>query len=247
MNGRGACPPPKEYFEEDGEHGAWSKEKKVFTLCPLPYALCGFVMSKIVIIDYGMGNLRNVQKGFERIGFEAGVTRSKKEIERASAVVLPGVGAFKDCMDNLEKLGLIDLLLRSIEKGKPYFGICLGLQILFSESEEFGSQKGLNVIRGKVVKFKPDQEHKVPHMGWNAIEKKMEIPFLQGIESGDFFYFVHSYYVIPEDPRGISTLTEYGIPFVSSINRENIFGTQFHPEKSQQTGIRILENFAKSI
>ena len=203
--------------------------------------------SKIVIIDYGMGNLRNVQKGFEWIGFETRVTRNKKEIERASAIVLPGVGAFKDCMENLEKFGLIEPLLRSIEKGKPYLGICLGLQILFSESEEFGFQKGLGLIRGKVVKFKPDQEHKVPHMGWNAIEKKMEIPVLQGIESGDFFYFVHSYYVIPEEPQWISTLTDYGIPFVSGIWKENLFATQFHPEKSQQKGLRILENFARSI
>jgi len=202
---------------------------------------------RIVIIDYGMGNLRNVQKGFEWIGFEARVTRNKKEIEGASAIVLPGVGAFKDCMENLEKFGLIEPLLRSIEKGKPYLGICLGLQILFSESEEFGFQKGLGLIRGKVVKFKPDQEHKVPHMGWNAIEKKMEIPFLQGIESGDFFYFVHSYYVISEEPQWVSTLTNYGIPFVSSIWKENLFGTQFHPEKSQQKGLRILENFARSI
>ena len=156
---------------------------------------------KIVIIDYGMGNLRNVQKGFEWVGFEAKVTRNKKEIERASAIVLPGVGAFKDCMENLEKYGLIEPLLRSIEKGKPYLGICLGLQILFSESEEFGSQKGLDLIKGKVVKFRPDPEHKVPHMGWNTVEKEREVPLLQGIESGDFFYFVHSYYVIPEENR----------------------------------------------
>jgi glutamine amidotransferase len=204
-------------------------------------------MSKIVIIDYGMGNLRNVQKGFEWIGFEARVTRNKKEIERASAIVLPGVGAFKDCMDNLEKFGLIEPLLRSIQKGKPYLGICLGLQILFSESEEFGFQEGLNLIKGKVVKFKPDQEHKVPHMGWNEIEKKMEVPFLRGIESGDFFYFVHSYYVIPEEPQWVATLTNYGIPFVSSILKENLFATQFHPEKSQRKGLRILENFAKAL
>src|SRR4030065_1484419 len=139
---------------------------------------------KSAIIDYGMGNLRNVQKGFEKVGFEATLTRNKKEIGRASAIVLPGVGAFKAGMENLEKFGLVEPLLRSIEKGKPDLGICLGLQILFSESEEFGFQKGLGLIRGKVVKFKPDQEHKVPHMGWNAIEKKMEIPLLQGIERG---------------------------------------------------------------
>lgn len=202
---------------------------------------------KIVIIDYGMGNLRNVQKGFEWIGFEAKVTRNKREIERASAVVLPGVGAFKDCMENLERYGLIEPLLRSIEKGKPYLGICLGLQILFSESEEFGSQRGLDLIKGKVVKFKPDLEHKVPHMGWNTIEKERETPVLKGIESGNFFYFVHSYYVMPEENQWISTFTHYGIPFVSSIWKENLFATQFHPEKSQQKGLWILENFAKSI
>jgi glutamine amidotransferase len=198
-------------------------------------------LSKIVIIDYGMGNLRNVQKGFEFVGFEAKVTRNKREILSASAIVLPGVGAFKDCMENLEKFGLIEPLLRSIEKGKPYLGICLGLQILFSESEEFGSQKGL------VIKFKPNSEHKVPHMGWNTVEIIGEIPMLQGIRSGDFFYFVHSYYVIPEEAKWISTLTQYGINFVSSIWKENLFATQFHPEKSQQKGLKILKNFVKSI
>jgi glutamine amidotransferase len=194
-----------------------------------------------------MGNLRNVQKGFEKIGFEAELTRSKKEIEKASAIVLPGVGAFKDCMENLEKYGLIEPLLRSIEKGKPYLGICLGLQILYSESEEFGSHKGLDLIKGKVVRFRPDPEHKVPHMGWNTIEKEKEVPMLQGVESGDFFYFVHSYYVIPEEAKWISTFTTYGKPFVSSIWKENLFATQFHPEKSQQKGLRVLENFARSI
>lgn len=203
--------------------------------------------SKIVVIDYGMGNLRNVQKGFEKIGFEAKLTRSKKEIGNASAIVLPGVGAFKDCMENLEKYGLVDPLLRSIEKGKPYLGICLGLEILFSESEEFGTHKGLDLIRGKVVKFRPDPEHKVPHMGWNTVEKQREAPMLRGIENGDFFYFVHSYYVVPEEAGWASTLTTYGKPFVSSVWKENLFATQFHPEKSQQKGLRILENFAKMI
>jgi len=224
-----------------------SECKQNSALCTPQSAFGKTMHPKIVIIDYGMGNLRNVQKGFEQIGFETKVTRNKKEIERASAIVLPGVGAFKDCMENLEKFGLIEPLLRSIQKGKPYLGICLGLQIIFSESEEFGFQKGLDLIRGKVVKFKPDQEHKVPHMGWNTIEKERENPFLQGIESGDFFYFVHSYYVIPEEPQWISTLTDYGIPFVSSIWKENLFAIQFHPEKSQQKGLRILENFARSI
>jgi imidazole glycerol-phosphate synthase subunit HisH len=202
---------------------------------------------KIVIIDYGMGNLRNVQKAFEKIGSDARLTHNKNEIGRASAIVLPGVGAFKDCVENLEKYGLVEPLLRSIEKGKPYLGICLGLQILFSESEEFGSHKGLDLIKGKVVRFVPDPEHKVPHMGWNTIEKEKEGPMLQGIERGDFFYFVHSYYVIPDKTQWISSFTTYGKPFVSSIWKENLFAIQFHPEKSQQKGLRILENFVKSI
>jgi glutamine amidotransferase len=202
---------------------------------------------KIVIIDYGMGNLRSVQKGFEKVGFEATLTRNKKEIGRASAIVLPGVGAFRDCMENLEKYELVEPLLQSIGKGKPYLGICLGLQILFSESEEFGSHKGLNLIRGNVVKFKPDPEHKVPHMGWNTIEKEKEVPLLQGVGSGDFFYFVHSYYVVPEEAKWTSTFTTYGKSFVSSIWKENLFATQFHPEKSQEKGLRILENFVRSI
>jgi glutamine amidotransferase len=201
---------------------------------------------KIVIIDYGMGNLRNVERGFERIGIEGKVTRNKKEIDRASAIVLPGVGAFKDCMTNLEKYGLIEPLIRAIGKGKPYLGICLGLQILFSESEEFGSHKGLDLISGRVVKFKPDPEHKVPHMGWNTVEIERESPILQGIVSGDFFYFVHSYYVLPEGTEWISTFTNYGKRFVSSIWRENIFATQFHPEKSHKFGMRLLKNFVES-
>lgn len=202
-------------------------------------------MSKIVIVDYGMGNLRNVQRGFERAGFDARVTRSRKEIEKASGVVLPGVGAFRDCMINLERYHLIETILQSIEKGKPFLGICLGLQILFSESEEFGLHKGLGVVKGRVVKFKPDPEHKVPHMGWNTVEKKKEVPMLKEVRGGDFFYFVHSYYVVPDDKDWIATTTHYGIPFTSSIWKDNIFATQFHPEKSQEKGLKILEAFAK--
>ena len=202
---------------------------------------------KIVIIDYGMGNLRNVQKAFEKVGVEARVTRNKQEIAKASAVVLPGVGAFRDCMENLQKYGLIEPVLRGIEKGKPYLGICLGLQILFSVGEEFGTHRGLDVIKGRVVRFKPDPEYKVPHMGWNTVEILREAPALQGIQNGDFFYFVHSYYVVPEEKDSIATLTTYGAPFVSSIWKENVFAIQFHPEKSQQKGLRVLENFVKAI
>jgi imidazole glycerol-phosphate synthase subunit HisH len=202
---------------------------------------------KIVIVDYGMGNLRNVQRGFEKVGFEAKVTRSKKEIDGASGIVLPGVGAFRDCMINLDKYRLIDPILRSVEKGKPYFGICLGLQILFSESEEFGLHKGLDLVRGKVVRFRPDPEYKVPHMGWNTIEMEKEVPSLKEVRDGDFFYFVHSYYVVPQERDWTGTTTHYGVPFVSSIWKDNIFATQFHPEKSQEKGLKILETFAKSL
>jgi glutamine amidotransferase len=204
-------------------------------------------MSRIVIVDYGMGNLRNVQRGFERVGFDAKVTRSKKEIEKASGIVLPGVGAFKDCMVNLERYHLIETILRSIEKGKPYMGICLGLQILFSESEEFGLHKGLGVVKGRVVKFRPDPEHKVPHMGWNTVEMKKEVPMLKETQGGDFFYFVHSYYVVPDDKEWMATTTHYGISFTSSIWKDNIFATQFHPEKSQEKGLKILEAFARTL
>ncbi len=201
----------------------------------------------IAIVDYQMGNLRSVQKAFERVGFSATLTQDADVIKNADGLVIPGVGAFRKAMENLTGLGLVDSIAAFIEKGKPFLGICLGLQILFSESEEFGSHKGLDLIKGRVVKFRPDPERKVPHMGWNTIEIEKEVPMLQGVESGDFFYFVHSYYVIPEEARWISTFTPYGSPFVSSIWKENLFATQFHPEKSQQKGLRILENFVKSI
>ena len=190
----------------------------------------------IVIVDYGMGNLRNVQKGFERVGFAAKVTRNKSEIKKASAIVLPGVGAFKDCMGNLERFGLIDLLLTCIEKGKPYLGICLGLQILFSESEEFGSCKGLAVIKGKVVKFSPDPEHKVPHMGWNTVEKAREAPALQDIKTGDFFYFVHSYYVMPEEKQWIATYTPYGIRSLRASGKRMSSRRSSTPRRARRKG-----------
>ncbi|MCX8117819.1 MAG: imidazole glycerol phosphate synthase subunit HisH [Desulfobacterota bacterium] len=202
---------------------------------------------KIAIVDYGMGNLRSVQKAFERVGFEAHLAHHPREIQDASAIVLPGVGAFRDAMENLRRFGFIEPILRSIEGGKPYLGICLGLQILFTESEEFGPCRGLDLVKGRVVRFRPDGEHKVPHMGWNSIEMRKEAPPLRGVESGSYVYFVHSYYVLPEEEEWVSTLTPYGVLFASSISKENIFATQFHPEKSQRIGLKILENFVKSI
>lgn len=202
----------------------------------------------IAIIDYGMGNLRSVQKAFERIGHSAVVTRDKKIINDADKIVLPGVGAFPDCMKNLADLGLIDPIIKSVEAGKPFFGICLGLQVLFTESEEFGTHKGLDIIKGRVIRFPAGLSSngtklKIPHMGWNEIRMKKKIPVLDGIPGGSYLYFVHSYYVVPEDKEVTATTTDYGVEFVSSIWKDNIFACQFHPEKSQQAGLKILENF----
>ncbi len=199
----------------------------------------------IAIIDYGMGNLRSVQKGFEHVGFQAEVTRDLQRIASARGVVLPGVGAFNACMENLRRFGLVEVVQEFVRQKKPFLGICLGFQLLFSESEEFGRQKGLDLFPGKVVGFRPGEQHKVPHMGWNSIEKQKESPFLDGIPSGDFVYFVHSYYVVPDETSLIATTTPYGLGFASSIATDHLFACQFHPEKSQSVGLRILSNFAR--
>jgi glutamine amidotransferase len=201
----------------------------------------------IAIIDYGMGNLRSVQKGFERCGFHAIVTRDVGEIQSAGGVVLPGVGAFSACMENLARLELIEPIRQVVRQEKPFLGICLGFQLLFSESEEFGKQKGLDLFPGKVVGFQPSGDLKVPHMGWNRIDKKKESPFLEGLASGDYVYFVHSFYVVPEDWSVVATTTDYGDSFVSSIVTDRLFACQFHPEKSQELGLRILANFGRFV
>ncbi len=201
----------------------------------------------IAIIDYGMGNLRSVQKGFERVGHEAVVTSDAKTILSASKVVLPGVGAFPDCMRNLREYGLIDAVHESIKSGKPFLGICLGLQLLFTESEEFGISKGLDIIKGRVVRFKGPEfaELKVPHMGWNSISIKRKASALQDVPDNSHVYFVHSFHVVPEDKSVIATTTPYGTEFVSSIWKDNLFATQFHPEKSQALGLSILKRFGE--
>ena len=201
----------------------------------------------IAIIDYGMGNLRSVQKGLERTGFDAVVTRDAGAIESARGVVLPGVGAFSACMENLERFGLIEPIRKIVRQQKPFLGICLGFQLLFSESEEFGNQKGLDLFRGKVIGFRPGENLKVPHMGWNQIEKTKDSPFLEGLSSGDYVYFVHSFYVVPEDSSLVATTTDYGNSFVSSIATDHLFACQFHPEKSQELGLRILANFGRFV
>ena len=200
----------------------------------------------IAIIDYGMGNLRSVQKGFERMGREAVVTREPKTILDASKVVLPGVGAFADCMRNLEEFGLIDPVKKCISSGKPFLGICLGLQLLFTEGEEFGVHKGLDIIKGRVIRFNiQDPTLKIPHMGWNSVSIKRRPPALADVPDGSHFYFVHSYHVVPEDKGVIATTTPYGIEFVSSIWKDNILAVQFHPEKSQALGLSILKRFGE--
>jgi glutamine amidotransferase len=208
----------------------------------------------IAIIDYGMGNLRSVQKGFERMGHDAVVTRDPKMILNAAKVVLPGVGAFPDCMQNLEQFGLIDPVVKSIGSGKPFLGICLGLQLLFTEGEEFGIHKGLDIIKGRVIRFSGPpfdaprsalDTLKVPHMGWNAVSIKRRPPALADVPDQSHFYFVHSYHVVPEDRNVVATTTNYGIEFVSSVWKDNIFAVQFHPEKSQELGLSILKHFGE--
>ena len=201
----------------------------------------------IAIVDYEMGNLRSVQKGFEVVGHRAVVTRDPEAIDRATHVVLPGVGAFGDCMDNLNRYGLTDPLLRAIRDDKPFMGICLGFQLLFEESEEFGVHKGLGVLPGKVKALPISDSHrqrlKIPHMGWNTVNIRRTAPPLEGIPSGSYVYFVHSFYVVPAETSLVSTETDYGVPFASSIWQDNLFATQFHPEKSQGIGLQILKNF----
>jgi len=201
----------------------------------------------IAIIDYGMGNLRSVQKGFERMGHETIVTSDAKAIQNAAKIVLPGVGAFPDCMRNLEQYGLVDAVRKSISSGKPFLGICLGLQLLFTESEEFGISKGLDIIKGRAIRFKGPafSDLKVPHMGWNSISIKRRAPALQDVPDNSHVYFVHSFHVVPEDRGVIATTTPYGTEFVSSIWKDNIFAVQFHPEKSQTLGLSILKRFGE--
>jgi imidazole glycerol-phosphate synthase subunit HisH len=199
----------------------------------------------IAIIDYGMGNLRSVQKGFEKVGHHAVVTSDPSVVASAPKVVLPGVGAFEDAIAELRNRGLVDPVLSAIESGKPFLGICLGLQLLFDVSYENGRHEGLGVLPGEVVRFELPDEYAVPHMGWNQLAVRHRPPILDGLAEGTFVYFVHSYYVAPREPGVIATETDYGGPFCSMIWRDNVFATQFHPEKSQADGLRILKNFAE--
>jgi len=204
----------------------------------------------IAIIDYGMGNLRSVQKGFEKVGFDAVVTADPKVVLEAARVVLPGVGAFRDCMRNLEQGGFVEPILRVIREGRPFLGICVGMQLLLTDSVEFGLYQGLNVITGHVLRFPDGMEEcgeklKVPHMGWNQLEIRRPAPIFADIESGTNVYFVHSYYAVPDDEASVAAATRYGVDFCAAIWKDNIVATQFHPEKSQDAGLRILKNFGE--
>ena len=202
------------------------------------------VKKEVVIIDYGMGNLHSVQKGFERIGISSHITQSPQEVSDSKRIVLPGVGAFKDCMENLDRLGLIDPILKGIKEGKPYLGICLGLQILFTESDEFGPSPGLNIFAGRVRRFMAS-DIKIPHMGWNQVSISKDAPCLKDIKDGTYFYFVHSYHVDPLEEEIIATKTKHGSDFVSSVAKGNVFACQYHPEKSQAEGLKMLKNFGE--
>ena len=200
---------------------------------------------EVGIIDYGMGNLRNVQKALEHIGIHARISASPDSLAAANGLVLPGVGAFGDAMRNLRAADLVGLIQERVAAGVPLLGICLGMQLLFESSTEMGRHEGLGILAGHVVRF--SGAHKVPHIGWNQLDVNPEgaqDPILRGIPDHSYAYFVHSYYVVPAKPACVLTTTAYGVDFASMVGLGNVYGAQFHPEKSQEVGLRVLENFA---
>ena len=199
----------------------------------------------IVIVDYQMGNLRSVQKAFERVGYSAMISSDPARITKAEKLVLPGVGAFGDAMAELRQRDLIDPVCEVIRSGRPFLGICLGLQLLFDVGYEGGEYQGLGILPGKVVRFELPETYKVPHMGWNQAIIRRRAPILNGIDEGTHFYFVHSYYAVPDDPDVVAIEADYAQPFCAMVWRDNLFATQFHPEKSQQQGLKLLRNFAE--
>lgn len=201
-------------------------------------------MNEIAIVDFGMGNLRSVQKALEKTGSAAIITSDPDRVAEAQKLILPGVGAFEQAIARLRESGLADPIIEHIHKDKPLLGICLGLQLLFTKSYEDGEHQGLGVIAGEVVRFTAVPGLKIPHMGWNEVSIRRPAPLLTGLPDRSHFYFVHSYYVRPEDPGLIAGETDYPTPFTSAIWRGNLFATQFHPEKSQHLGLSILHNFA---
>ncbi len=201
-------------------------------------------MPPIVIVDYGMGNLRSVQKALEKVGQEAVISSDPNRIAEAVKIVLPGVGAFRDAIARLHETGMVAPLVDHIHAGKPFLGICLGLQLLFTKSYEDGEHAGLDLFPGEVVRFGDVPGLKVPHMGWNQVRIRRPVPLLRDLPDETAFYFVHSYYVVPKDANVVATETDYPTPFTSMIWQDNVFATQFHPEKSQQAGLEMLRKFA---
>lgn len=205
----------------------------------------------IALVDYGMGNLGSVTKALERFGDQVRIVQSPRELTGADKIVLPGVGAFCDAIARLRDSGLAGPLVSAINAGAPFLGICLGLQMLFDVSYEDGEHRGLGVIPGKVVRFDfsgvpGGGRLRVPQMGWNEIRWNRPVPMLEGLPAGAYVYFCHSYYAVPDDPAVTATTTDYGFPYTSSVWRDNLFAVQFHPEKSQAVGLKILENFVRS-
>lgn len=202
----------------------------------------------IGIIDYGMGNLRSVQKALEHLDVEARILTSPNEIADVSGVILPGVGAFRDAISELVRHDFVNAIKDVVAEEKPLLGICLGQQLLFETSYEEGTYEGLGILAGDVVRFEPEPGLKIPHMGWNALSLQGESPLFEGLASGDYVYFVHSYYVRPQDETVIAATTQHGSQtFVSAVASGNLFATQFHPEKSQRIGLHLLENFANLV
>ena len=212
---------------------------------PGTFSLSALACFMIAIVDYQMGNLRSVQKGFEKVGFAAEIVSDPDRLRRAEKVVLPGVGAFRDAIGELRRRELVEPIREVVQAGKPFLGICLGLQLLFDVSYEDGEYEGMKILPGKVVRFQLPDTYKVPHMGWNQVHVRHRAPILQGLEEGTYFYFVHSYYVLPEQSDVIALEADYGGPFCAMVWRDNLYATQFHPEKSQAAGLRLLQKFAE--
>ena len=198
----------------------------------------------VVIIDYGVGNLASVRNAFLKIGIKASISSKREDILQADRVVLPGVGAFADAMNSLRKYELDSTVKEVINSGTPLLGICLGLQLLFTQGEEHGIHSGLDLIKGRVVQFDLPRQYKVPHMGWNQIYPQKSSRLFKGIPAGSHCYFVHSYHAVPENNPDVAACSEYGVDFVCAVEKDNLFATQFHPEKSGDIGLKILQNFA---
>ncbi len=202
----------------------------------------------VTIIDYGIGNLRSIEKAFEAVGGEVLRTDRADDLVRAERLVLPGVGAFGACADEIRHRDLEGPILDAVARGTPLLGVCVGMQLLFDESEEMGVHRGLGVLPGRVVRFSPNGDGprlKIPHMGWNVAVPRHTAPLLDGLGDDAYFYFVHSYHAAPARPADILATTSYGVDFPAMVHHENVYGVQFHPEKSQRNGLRILKNFAE--